>query len=341
MSNEGLRVIKAHRAVAVPPAAGTAPAPAGTGPGPRQGVPAAGPVAPAEAEALLSPPAESGIRAGRPHQAAGLLAAVTLEEARRRAEALEARACLILAEAEEAGQVRRAEAEQRAREILRQAEAEAEALRARVQAAAFAEGRAAGYRDGVQAGRDEARGLVAQARQEAEQMLAAARSEAEQVVASARAEAGQLLAAARHEAETVRRQACLEREQLLAALEPDLVRLAVGIARQILQSELALRPEAIVEMVAAALAKVRGDEHPKVRLHPEDHERVQQRRRVLLAALGSGGDVELVADPGLAPGGFILHTDQGTVDGRLEVQLGEVAAALDPAALTEGDEGRP
>ncbi len=311
MYNEGRRVIKAHLAVAAPALGSVEPGLVDRGfvlPLPGEECAAAqGALDASQVAAALVEKRE------RPHQASGLVANVTLEEARRRAEALENRARLLLLEAEEAGHARLAESEQRAREIVRQAEAEVEALHRQVREAAAAEGRSAGYREGVQAGREEAEALLQQAHMDAQNRLDQARQEAEEVVC----------------------QADQERNQTIAALEPELVRLALDIARQIVRSELSLRPEAIVGMVAAGLSKLRGEEHMRVRIHPEDLAILQERRADLLVAAGSS-DLEFVSDPGFSRGGFVLHTEQGIIDGRLEAQFSEAAAALDPVELGKG-----
>lgn len=311
--SEGQRIIKAHRALAAPAVPGTT---------------LSGPGAPAPADALapaLLTAEEQELREWPPppqphqqhphHQAAGLMAHVTLEEARRRAVVLETRARLLLAEAEETAQARLAEAGQRAEEALARARAEAEALLGQVRAEGFRAGRDAGYRDGIQAARDEAQGLLEQARAEAQAVAGRVRQETEHLLRAARR----------------------EREELMTALEPELVRLAVHIARQIVHSELTLRPEAIVHILTAALAKLRGDDRARVRVHPDDYPRVEQNRHVLLAALPGGSEIEVVADPGVGPGEFVVQTDQGTVDGRLDAQVAEVAAGLDPAELDKGD----
>lgn len=288
------RVIKAHRAVPVPGGPEPSPAPAAV-----VGVPG-----------VESPP----VTGGTAGQAETRLAGITLDEARRRAEALETRARLLLAEVEEVVRQRRAEAEAAAAAILEQARAEAAAIGAEAARRGEEEGRAHGRAEGLAAARDEARALLG----------------------AAQREAADLLASARREAAALREAAQADREALLGSLEPQLVRLALQIARQILKAEVTLRPDAVVPMLAAALAKVRGG-RPRVRLGPDDAARLGP-RWAEVAGQFTGGEAELVADPSLAPGEFVLHSDQGTVDGRLDAQLGEVAAALEAGlSLGEGD----
>lgn len=235
----------------------------------------------------------------------------TLEEARRRARALEQQAGLLLEEAREAAATRLAEAEAEAAEILAAARREAEAILAEAREQGWAEG----YREGEQAVRKELAAEFDQVRARAEQELAAARTEAD----------------------AVRSEAMVERERLIADLEPELVALSLSIARQILRTELQLQPDALSNIVAAALVKVRGEERVRLRVHPEDLDRVAAGRGEWQAALG-GGDVELVPDPALGQGEFILQSGQGLVDGRLDAQLQQVAAALSGLGPVDGGE---
>lgn len=212
-------------------------------------------------------------------------------EVQRRIEEMEAEARTRLAAAESAAEQMRAAAAAEAADLAEQA---------------AAEGRARGYADGMRL----------------------AQTDAEEIIATARHEAADVLAVARQEADRTRARAQAEAERRLAELEPRLVEVALAVARHVVKVELRIHPELVGHMVAAALEKLRGEERPRLRLHPGDMDLVAAQRAELLAALPGGGDVELVPDEGIAPGDFVLHSDQGTVDGRLDRQLREVAAAL-------------
>lgn len=240
---------------------------------------------------------------GHPRPAAG---ATTPVVANARAAALETRAARLLAEAEMVLH----EAQAEAAVVLAAARQEA----ADIAAAARAKGLAAGHAAGYQEGRQQAG------------------TEAREHIAAAQAEAAAMLAAAGVRVEALEQAALAERAGFLAAAEPQLVRLAVAVAARILQTELVLRPDAVVPMVTAALARLRGTLRPRVRLSPEDLPWSQERRGDLIAALG-GGDLDLVADTGLGNGDFLVESDQGTVDGRLGRQITEVCAALCPGDL--------
>lgn len=230
-------------------------------------------------------------------------------EAELRARALERRAQAVLSEAEEAAEMRIKLAEEHARATLAQA---AEAA-GHVREEARRQGREDGYNEGLQQG------------------LEAARAEADQLVSQAQGEAEALVAGAAQVAEQIRREALAARADIMESAKAQLLDLAFAMARQILKAELALQPAAVLPMLEAALAKVKGEEEPQVRVSPETLALLEEHRGRLLAAIPGARRITLEADPGLVPGDFVVQSGQGFVDGRtdrqLEVLESEVAAA--------------
>jgi flagellar assembly protein FliH len=221
------------------------------------------------------------------------------EEVQARIQAMERRAAAVLEEAEEAAHRRVAEADAQVAQLLETTAAEA----ARVRTEAEQAGYEAGYADGHQEG-------VAAAQAEATALLAGARSEAETELGEARAMA-----------ESIRQAAVQERAELLEATWSQVLDLAFAMARQVLKAELQLRPEALLPMLGAALARLKGEEEPQVRVSPEVLALLEEHRGRLLAAVPGARRLTLEADPSLAPGDFLVQGSQGFVDGRLERQM--------------------
>lgn len=192
---------------------------------------------------------------------------------------------------------------------------------------------------------------VFQAQQGAEATVAAAEAEAAAIVAAAQAEAERLregsaaalaearrvghaegLQAAHGEATEIRARALAAAARVRAQAQREVATVALRVAEKLLASELATRPEVVVDVAAAALALTRGA-GLTLRAHPEDVAALAAARPRLLAALAEPCDVELRADAAVSRGGCVIETEAGTVDARLEVQL----AALERALL--GDDG--
>lgn len=165
---------------------------------------------------------------------------------------------------------------------------------------------------------------------------------AEELLQEARAAAAKLLDEARGEAQQQQQQACRAAEaqaaqivlaaqrladRQLARARADLTRLGVGIAEKILGATLELDPARVADVVAQVLRVAGRSGRFVARVHPQDLPFVEARRAQLAGAIGSA-TLELRADASVPRGGAILETDRGVVDGRVEVQLATLAAAL-------------
>ncbi len=113
------------------------------------------------------------------------------------------------------------------------------------------------------------------------------------------------------------------------ALQQDMARaLAVSathLARQIVRSELAVRPELVATVAQEAIdTLLLSAHHITLRVHPDDHTLVQQGAADVLAARGA----RLLADTGVTRGGCVVESDIGVIDGSLEARWRRAAAAL-------------
>ncbi len=185
----------------------------------------------------------------------------------------------------------------------------------------------------LEAAREDAEQIVAQARAEAEALLASARAEAEagavHVHAQARArgweqgraEARAQAAALVGEARSIREQAEVDRRAALDALVGDIAALGADVARQVLQRELEQSPDDIVRLTRRLLQRI---EVPAIlRAHPT-------LSPVLEAEAGTlPRTVEVRPDPSVQPGGVVIESEEGVLDGSVEGRLARVTAPLD------------
>jgi flagellar assembly protein FliH len=118
-----------------------------------------------------------------------------------------------------------------------------------------------------------------------------------------------------------------ERHVLLASAEPELVRLAVGIAERVLHQQIALDHGVVVEMARAAIARIVDRERITVRVNPADIEQMRGHRDELLA-LGDVKTMRVIEDQRVDRGGVILETDGGSIDAKISTQLAEVRKIL-------------
>jgi flagellar assembly protein FliH len=114
------------------------------------------------------------------------------------------------------------------------------------------------------------------------------------------------------------------RPRLRAQAESDIVKLAMAIARRILNRELATDPEAISGLVRVGLERVRVQELIRIRAHPDHVAAIRES----IARTGGASQTELVADPTQERGGIIFETTRGDLDVSVETQLREIDRGL-------------
>lgn len=178
---------------------------------------------------------------------------------------------------------------------------------------------------------------------EASQILAAAESEAQQLLANARNAALQIENQAREAGlgeaqEIIEKQLQLEvadlrsqlvrsldeLEQLYAAIatrvEKDLVRLAIEIARKIVNRAVNTDPDVAITLARVALERLHPRAVATVRVNPEDFNWVSEHKQ----QLGNYCTIDLVADPSIARGGCLVQSEHGDVDARIDQQFAAV-----------------
>ena len=119
----------------------------------------------------------------------------------------------------------------------------------------------------------------------------------------------------------------VERHKLMESAEPELVRLAVGIAERVLHQQIALDRGVVVEMAKVAIGRLVEKESVTVRVNPGDLERMREHRDELL----SNGEIKnfrIIEDQRVDRGGVVVETDGGTIDARISTQVNEAKRVL-------------
>jgi flagellar assembly protein FliH len=111
-------------------------------------------------------------------------------------------------------------------------------------------------------------------------------------------------------------------EQQLAA---SVARVATELARQVVRSELSMRPALVVQVAREAVnAVLMSARHITVQVHPDDHVLVSQGCEEALLARGA----RLLAQPGLSRGGCRVESDAGVIDARVATRWAQATQAL-------------
>jgi flagellar assembly protein FliH len=112
-----------------------------------------------------------------------------------------------------------------------------------------------------------------------------------------------------------------ERESYFARIEPEVVQLALAIARKILHREAQMDPLLLVGMVHVALEKLDSGTRVRMRVHPSD---IRHWNEYFAERAAGRPAAELVGDASLQRGECALETEIGNTQISLETQLKEI-----------------
>jgi flagellar assembly protein FliH len=120
----------------------------------------------------------------------------------------------------------------------------------------------------------------------------------------------------------------LEKDRCLARWEGDAIRLAIAVAEKLLHRSISTDPAAADRLIGETLRLAAGVPQLTIKLSPIDRERLGDSVESLVGAAGKFGAAEVVADKSITPGGCVVETRHGRIDGRLETQLERIASEL-------------
>lgn len=114
------------------------------------------------------------------------------------------------------------------------------------------------------------------------------------------------------------------RESLLLKSREDMLRLIMGVARQVIRAEVRESEQIILDTVTRALeAAVSSDEY-YIRVNPEDMDTVTENEPLFFASMKGLRNIHFIADDTVEKGGCIAESTAGDVDATIESQLIEI-----------------
>jgi len=126
-------------------------------------------------------------------------------------------------------------------------------------------------------------------------------------------------------------------QDLHSANEVTLVKLAQTIAERVILSEAELSSEMIAGAVKAALEKLHDMHEAVLRVHPDDLKNIQSLPQKIKDQANASIKVVFEPDSSLARGDLIVETQSGRIDATLQKRLQAVCAVVDEE-LTRGRE---
>jgi flagellar assembly protein FliH len=124
------------------------------------------------------------------------------------------------------------------------------------------------------------------------------------------------------------------RAGLLDRYQTELLELALGLVRKVVQRELAERPEHWLGMIREAVRHALDRERVRIRVGSVLHRFLVERLPELRALLEGVQELDLVEDVTLAEHGCVIESQYGDLDLGVDSQLGAIRAAL----VRSGDE---
>ncbi len=168
-----------------------------------------------------------------------------------------------------------------------------------------------------------------------------AASPPDQLAATVRAELDEDLRRARQILQEITDRVAEHEQRLAEQAGRRLIELGIAIARRILRRQEPFNAAVVQRATREALEEVPNARHVQVHVNPQDLPAIQDVSDALIEGLDSLHGLTVVPDAEVSPGGIVLHTDIGVVDGEIETQLAEVRAALvelDEAGRLESQE---
>jgi flagellar biosynthesis/type III secretory pathway protein FliH len=116
--------------------------------------------------------------------------------------------------------------------------------------------------------------------------------------------------------------------QLLERWEQSSLRVATAIAQRIIRREVAHDPQITLELIADMLRLAAGMTEITLRISPTDYENLGTQITRLANTVGHLAPSAVVADEDVSPGGCLVRTKFGEIDGQIESQLKRIEEEL-------------
>ena len=127
------------------------------------------------------------------------------------------------------------------------------------------------------------------------------------------------------------------KEMLYQSSEQDMVRLAIEIARKIIDVRMEDDEKVYLRITDKVLAEINGQKGIQLRCSSQDYPVAVANKDYLISRLDGVEDINIVEDIFLDKGSCIVETDGGGVDGSIDTQIEKIKKAF-RSLLLESDE---
>lgn len=138
---------------------------------------------------------------------------------------------------------------------------------------------------------------------------------------SARATVEQTLQSALEALDQATQSVAMHEARWVSNLEENIAALAVSVARHVLQREIVADPTFVADLVAKALAQYSVDQEITIRLNPDD---LSLCRQVIETDVNGARSMRWIGDVSIARGGCLTEGRERIIDGRVDTALERV-----------------
>ena len=111
------------------------------------------------------------------------------------------------------------------------------------------------------------------------------------------------------------------RQEVHQAIEKEVVRLALSIAKKVVCHEVKTQEETVVCVAREALRRVESPGKIKIKLNPTDLQFIQDTKSQLSHLLKNVDGIRFEAEDSIQSGGCVIETEMGDIDARIEKQF--------------------
>lgn len=178
--------------------------------------------------------------------------------------------------------------ESKAKNILQNAEEEAGRIKETSRNEGYQEGYRNGYQEGYQHGMDEANRAAEEVRKSADDYMKSSK---------------------------------LAVDEYIKSSHDEIIKLALNISKQIINSEISINPDIISKIAEKVLSRAVDKTQLILKVNPEDFDTVKERKELLSKYVDNSNNLFIVADYSVSKGAIKAETPSGFIDGSIDTQL--------------------
>lgn len=119
------------------------------------------------------------------------------------------------------------------------------------------------------------------------------------------------------------------KRNVMAQMEPEVVRLALEIAQKIVGQELQTNKEMIVGIVRGGLSTLKERDEITIRVNPQEYDAIKAHQTEFESMIEGLQRFDVLSDGAIEPGSCAIETNMGNVDARISTQFEAIRLALE------------